>query len=140
MDSQSTQDVIASTGITRTGYSFNTITLTQGTAQELTAILEKKVAPYSEVYENTPLVIDVSNLNYLVDLEYDRLKEVCSSYKLHLLGVSGIHNEERAETLKKRNIPVVNSVKFARMREENFKPRIITKTLLGEAYAGSPKD
>ncbi len=115
--------------ISRTGYSFNTIELHKGTVEELTDILEQKVSPSAEIYKNSPVVIDASNIDYLRELDYPALVNTSKKYGLFLLGVSGILNEDRAKILYEKNIPVVNSTKFARMREENFKPRVITKTV-----------
>lgn len=124
-----TGDTTMSASISRTGYSFNTIEMHKGTVEELTELLEQKVLPRAEIYKNSPVVIDAANINYLKDLDYDQLAATCRNYGLFLIGISGILTEERADTLIKRNIPVVNSTKFARMREENFKPRVITKTI-----------
>ena len=43
--------------ISRTGYSFNTVFLPTGTVEELQDLLDKKIAPNLEAYENSPLVI-----------------------------------------------------------------------------------
>ena len=115
--------------ISRTGYSFNTVFLPTGTVEELQDLLDKKIAPNLEAYENSPLVIDVSKVNYLNNLDFKGLQAVCRKYGLFLIGVSGAHTEERVKTLALMDIPVVNSTKFARIREENFKPRVITKTV-----------
>ncbi len=115
--------------ITRTGYSFNTILLQNGTAEELSDFLEKKISPNAEAYDNTPVVLDVSNVNNLYNLEYAQLQQVCAEHSMYLIGLSGIHSEERAKILTEKKIPIVNSTRFARMREENFKPRVITKAV-----------
>lgn len=115
--------------IVRTGYSFNTISLCEGSVKELENILKQKIAPNKEIYENTPVVIDVSQVNFLVDVDYNALCEKCKEYSVYLIGLSGIHTEERANILISRHIPIVNSSKFARIREENFKPKIIEKTV-----------
>lgn len=119
----------SSASISRTGYSFNTILLSTGTIEELEKLLEQKVRPNADAYLNSPIVIDVSTIDYLRQLDYKLLVDTCRKYGLFLIGFSGVHTEERAQTLASMNIPVVNSTKFARMREENFKPRVITKTL-----------
>ena len=113
----------------RTGYSFNTIVLYKGTAEELEIFLEQKIAPNKEIYQNSPVVIDVSNIDFLKNIDYKSLLAACRKYGLYLLGLSGVHTDERAQTLAEMDIPVVNSTKFARIREENFKPRVITKTV-----------
>jgi septum site-determining protein MinC len=115
--------------IGRTGYSFNTITLETGSVEELETFLQKKIDPSIRAYDHTPVVLDVSHVDYLQNLEYDRLVATCKLHGLYLIGLSGIHSEERALFLHKRDIPIVNSVKFSRMREENFKPKVITKTV-----------
>ncbi|MGN0902308.1 MAG: septum site-determining protein MinC [Succinivibrio sp.] len=129
MDGNSSTNGIKQVGMARTGYSFNTVTLINGTGDELKEVLEKKVAPYASAYENTPVVIDVAYVNYLKDLDYPLLSRICKEYGMHLIGLSGAVTEDRAQTLYEMDIPLVNSSRFARMREENFKPRVITKTL-----------
>ena len=114
--------------MTRTGYSFNTITLTSSGAQGLVSYLNQKIAPHQEAYKNIPVVIDVSKVNYLEDLNYPELCEICRGFGLILLGLSGAHTDERAKRLQAKGIPVVNSSRFARMREENTKPKVITQT------------
>lgn len=115
--------------LTRTGYSFSTITLSKGTLEELKELLEKKIKPALDLYANNPVVIDVSNVNYLNTIDFKAMQSLCREYSLFLLGLSGVLTEERAQTLNRLDIPVVNSSKFARIREENFKPRVITKTV-----------
>ena len=125
--STSTSNLGAS--IARTGYSLTTITLNTGTLEELKDILEKKIAISPEVYNNSSIVIDIANVNFLHELDFKAMQALCREYGVFLIGLSGVINEDRAKTLYDMNIPIVNSTKFARMREENFKPRIITKTV-----------
>ena len=49
----------------RSGYSFNTITLKSAEPLEFSKFLEERIAPCSELYANTPVVLDVSELAYL---------------------------------------------------------------------------
>lgn len=115
--------------IARTGYSLTTISLNEGTLDELRAILDKKIAPSIDIYKGTSIVIDVSCVNFLHNLDFAAMQKLCREYEVFLIGLSGLTNEDRANTLTQMGIPIVNSTKFARMREENFKPRIITKTV-----------
>ena len=113
----------------RTGYSFNTVTLPSGMLCDLKKILEFKIAPYKEVYLNSPVVVDISDVKDLQIIDYEGMTKLCREYGLYLIGLSGASTEERVLELARRNIPVVNSTKFARIREENFKPRGVTNTL-----------
>lgn len=115
--------------INRTGYSFNTVSLPSGMLSDLKRILELKIAPHKEIYLNSPIVVDVSDVKDLGIIDYEGMAKLCREYGLYLLGLSGALTEQRVKELSDRNIPVVNSTKFARIREENFKPRVITNTL-----------
>ena len=66
----------------RTVYSFKPISLCEGSVKELENILEQKIAPNKEIYENTPVVIDVSQVNLLVDVDYNALCEKCKEYSV----------------------------------------------------------
>ena len=163
----------------RTGYSFNTVTLPSGMLCDLKKILEFKIAPYKEVYLNSPVVVDISDVKDLQIIDYEGMTKLCREYGLYLIGLSGASTEERVLELARRNIPVVNSTKFARIREvktpdpvmvisRNIRAGelisapdnsvvifgtvartakivashniIILGDLLGEVYAGSPKN
>lgn len=116
--------------VTRTGYSLNTITVATGEVQELEEILKLRVANAPEgLFNETPIVIDVSEVEDLKKIDYAALCELFRRYHVFLIGFSGVDNEQRALELTSRNIPVVNSLRFARIREENFKPRVITQTI-----------
>lgn len=116
--------------VTCTGYSLNTITVATGEVQELETILKRRIANAPEgLYNETPVVIDVSEVEDLRKIDYAALCELFRRYHVFLVGLSGVENEDRALELTSRNIPVVNSSRFARIREKNFKPRVITKTI-----------
>ncbi|MBQ9275489.1 MAG: hypothetical protein IJ228_11805 [Succinivibrio sp.] len=115
--------------LSRTGYAFNTIMLPSGKVEDLRTLLQEKIAPNREIYENVPVVIDVAEVNYLQDLDYPALQALCREYGMFLLGLSGAITEERAAVLTRRGIPVVNSNRYARLRDDNFKPKVITKTI-----------
>jgi len=112
----------------RSGYSFNTISLKSADPLELSAFLEQRIAPCSELYDNTPVVLDISELAYPEFIDYTAFKKICEKFNLYLIGVCGITTEQRAEPLIKKGIPIVNTTKFARIREENFKPRVVTQS------------
>ena len=118
----------AASALTRTGYSFNTITLKELSPEHLRETLEVKIAPNREIYAYTPIVLDISAVSDLGALDYARLSAACADYDLYLLGLSGVSDESTALALRERGVPVVNSNRFARVREENFKPRVITRT------------
>lgn len=116
--------------VTRTGYSLNTITVATGEVQELEEILKLRVANAPEgLFNEAPIVIDVSEVEDLNKIDYAALCELFRRYHVFLIGFSGVDNERRAQELNSRNIPIVNSSRFARIREENFKPRVITKRI-----------
>lgn len=122
------QGALRSGSITRTGYSLTTIALTIGSKEELESILQSRIANApKELFQDIPLILDVSEIKNLISLDYEALHALCKQYGLFLLGLSGILNEHDAKNLNSRGIPVVNSSRYARIREENFKPRVITK-------------
>ncbi len=114
--------------VTRTGYSLNTITVATGEVQELEEILKLRIANAPEgFFDEAPIVIDVSEVADLRKIDYVALCELFRRYHVFLIGLSGVENEHRAHELTSRNIPIVNSSRFVRIREENFKPRVITQ-------------
>lgn len=120
--------VAVSGSLTRTGYSFNTIAISDLNPEHLKAVLMVKIAPNPEFYDNTPVVLDISAIEDLSKIDYKALQNVCESYNLYLLGLSGIDNEDKASFLNQKKIPIVNSNRYARVREENFKPKVIVKS------------
>lgn len=114
--------------LSRTGYSFNTITLPGGSTAELAALLEEKIAPNREAYLNSPVVIDIARVADLEKLNYEELAQTCRKYGMFLLGLSGALTESQASYLYSRDIPLVNSNRYARVREQNFRPKVITQT------------
>ena len=88
--STSTSNLGAS--IARTGYSLTTITLNEGTLEELKDILEKKIAISPEVYNNSSIVIDVANVNFLHELDFKAMQALCREYGVFLIGLSGVIN------------------------------------------------
>lgn len=115
--------------LTRTGYAVDTVTVSSGTAAELDAILRERIDPTAEVFAGLPLILDISAVEDLAPVDYPALAETCRSHGMFLVGLSGAVTEERAAALASRGIPVVNSSRYARVRDQNFKPRVITKTL-----------
>ncbi|MGN0908453.1 MAG: septum site-determining protein MinC [Succinivibrio sp.] len=128
-DSQTTKASPVSGSMIRTGYSFDTIALARGTASECRAVLELRTGKAPEVYRGRPFVLDVSAVQDLSAIDYPALCAVAREFGMFLLGLSGAATEERALALSAKGIPVVNSSRFARMREESVKPRIITRTV-----------
>lgn len=128
-DSQTSNALPVSGSMIRTGYSFDTISLVRGTASECRAVLELRVGRTPEVYRSRPFVLDVSAVRDLNAIDYPALVALGREFGMFLLGLSGATTEERAQALAARGIPVVNSSRFARMREESVKPKIITRTV-----------
>jgi septum site-determining protein MinC len=115
--------------MSRTGYSLDTIALERGTASECRAVLEMRAGRTPELYRGRPFVLDVSAVQDLSSIDYPALCATAREFGMFLLGLSGATDEERAKVLAGKGIPVVNSSRFARMREESVKPKIITRTV-----------
>lgn len=115
-------------GLMRTGYSFNTIVIKDLNLEHLEQLLTLKVSPNREFYAFAPLVLDVSAVSNFEDLDYEKLVDICNKFDIYLIGLSGITSEEVINLLKTKKVPVVNSNRFVRIREENLQPKIITKT------------
>ena len=115
--------------VARSNYTLNTIALSDCKTETLDALLKNKIDPQKEAFFGSPLILDISNLSYIEDLDFERMKSVCAAHGMFLIGVSGITSESQHQKLVRRNIPVVNTNRFARIREENFKPRVVTQTL-----------
>ncbi len=113
--------------ISHTGFSLAAIKIQSGTVEELEQILCNKVDRAHDAYKNTSVVLNVEDVGNLNSLDFLKLQEVCKAHSLFLVGVTGVINEDRHEALVRRRIPVVNSNRYARIREENLKPKIITK-------------
>ncbi len=115
-------------GLIRTGYSFNTIVIKDLNPEHLEQLLTLKISPNREFYAFAPLVLDVSEINNFENLDYKKLVDICNKFDVYLIGLSGITSEETIKLLKAQKVPVVNSNRFARIREENLQPKIVTKT------------
>ncbi len=115
-------------GLTRTGYSFNTIAIKDLNPDVLKQILEIKVAPNPKFFAGSPLVLDVSEVLSFDEIDYPKLHDVCAFYDIYLIGLSGVTSEHLIKFLRSKKIPLVNSNRYAKIREENTAPKIITKT------------
>lgn len=115
--------------VSHTGYSLTTIKIREGTVDELERILEQKIDKAHGAYRNAPVIVNVEDVGNLNSFDFFKLQEVCKQHELFLIGVTGVVNEDRADALVRRRIPVVNSNRYARIREENIKPKIVTQFL-----------
>ena len=113
--------------ISHTGFSLAAIKIQSGSVEELEQILSSKVDRAHDAYKHTSVVLNVENVGNLNSFDFLKLQDVCRAHDLFLVGVTGVTNEDRYEALVRRRIPVVNSNRYARIREENLKPKIITK-------------
>ena len=113
--------------ISHTGFSLAAIKIQSGSVEELEQILSSKVDRAHDAYKHTSVVLNVENVGNLNSFDFLKLQDVCRAHDLFLVGVTGVINEDRYEALVRRRIPVVNSNRYARIREENLKPKIITK-------------
>ncbi len=129
---------VSAGGITRTGFSLNVLTLDSGNLADLPAILEQKIAAQPEVYRQRSFVLDVSQVKDLAPLDYPALQQLFAHYDTYLLGVSGITSEERAAVLAAKRVPIVNSNKAARVREENLQPKVVVQRGEGKVAGEVP--
>ncbi|MDO5352147.1 MAG: septum site-determining protein MinC, partial [Succinatimonas sp.] len=106
----------------------NTIVIKDLNLEHLEQLLTLKVSPNREFYAFAPLVLDVSAVSNFEDLDYKKLVDICNKFDIYLIGLSGITSEGVINLLKTKKVPVVNSNRFVRIREENLQPKIITKT------------
>ncbi|MCK0534347.1 MULTISPECIES: hypothetical protein [unclassified Anaerobiospirillum] len=129
MDSAPTgsKKVIPLGDISHTGFSIAVIKIREGTAAELESILASKIDGSMGTWRNSPVVLNVEDVGNLNSFDFLTLQSVCREHELFLIGVTGVVNEDRAESLTRRRIPVVNSSRYNRIRESNLKPRIITQ-------------
>lgn len=115
--------------ISYTGFSLAAIKIQEGSVEELEKILCSKIDTAYGAYKNGSVVLNVEDVSDLNAFEFLKLQEACKRHDLFLVGVTGVTNEDRYETLVRRRIPVVNSNRYARIREENLKPKIVTQFL-----------
>ena len=129
MAGENLRGAAAGGSLTRTGYSFDTIAMSTGLGGELEEILRERIDRAPDAYRNAPIVLDISGVKDLSAIDYEALTARCRAHRLFLIGLSGAVTEDRARALTDRGIPVVNSSRYARVREENLTPKVITKTL-----------
>lgn len=126
---ESKQTVTPHGDVSHTGFSIASIRIQEGTVDELEMILRQKIDTSSAGYLHAPVVLNVEEVGNLNTFDYISLQEVCRQHNLFLIGVTGVVNEDRADALVRRRIPVVNSTRYSRIRQENIKPKIITQLL-----------
>lgn len=115
--------------LSRNAYSMYNIEISDGDLDKLDLFLQQRVDPNLQALKGQAVTLDVSKISHLEALNFEKLKEICFRHSLFLVGLSGITTEDRALILQKRHIPVVNTNRFAKAREENLAPKIITQTL-----------
>ena len=103
--------------ISHTGFSLAAIKIQSGSVEELEQILSSKVDRAHDAYKHTSVVLNVENVGNLNSFDFLKLQDVCRAHDLFLVGVTGVINEDRYEALVRRRIPVVNSNRYARIRE-----------------------
>lgn len=111
------------------GLRLATIQIQEGTVEELEQILAQKIDNTHGAYRHAPIMLNVENVSNLISFDFFKLQEICQQHELFLVGVTGVVNEDRADALIKRRIPVVNTKHFSRIRQENLKPKVITQFL-----------
>lgn len=114
-------------GISRTGFSLNVIDLQSGSLDDLPLILQQKIAPNHEAYRHHSFVLDISRISNLNSLDFAALQQQCLEYQIYLIGVCGVTSEDAAALLAQKGIPLVNTNKYARVREENLKPKVVVE-------------
>ncbi len=129
----STQTILEKTdqayagGVSRTGFSLNVLELPRGLLSDLSTVLAHKIAPNQAAYRQRAFVLDVSAVADLTTLDFAALQAQCREYEIFLIGVCGITDEKSAQLLADKQIPLINSNKYARVREENLEPKVVVK-------------
>lgn len=113
--------------ISYTGFSIASIKIQDGTVEELENILVQKIDNSFGIFNNASVVLNVEDLGNLNTFDFFTLQELCKQHGIFLIGVTGVVNEDRADALTRRRIPVINSTRYSRIREANLKPKIVTQ-------------
>lgn len=125
--------------ISHTGFSLASIKIQDGTVEELENILANKIDNSFGIFRNAPVVLNVENIGNLNSFDFFTLQEICKQHGIFLIGVTGVINEDRADALTRRRIPVLNSTRYSRIREANLKPRIVTQFIEVKVPVPVPK-
>lgn len=115
-------------GLSRTGYALTTLQVRSPMNEDLRASLERRVGHANPIYAHAPIVIDISAVSRQDAVDFPAWARICAEFDLLLVGLSGVTDASVVEQLRRRRVPIVNSSKFARMREELQPPKIVTQT------------
>lgn len=115
--------------INRSVYSINTIVIYDHLVESLHELITYKIDPSPKVYNHSAFVLDVSQIKDLSLLDFDKIKQCFAEHNLFFVGVSGLSEDCQIEYIKSQGVAVVNSNKFAKIRQENVEPTVIVKTL-----------
>lgn len=115
--------------INRSAYSINTIVIYDHLISSLHELLTYKIDPSPKVYHNSAFVLDISYIKDLNLLNFDKIKQCFNEHNLFFVGVSGLSEDAQIEYIKSQGVAVVNSNKFAKIRQEQVEPTVIVKTL-----------
>ena len=111
--------------VSRTGFSLNVLELHSGQLADLPQLLEHKIVPNQAAYRQRAFVLDIAQVQDVSTIDFPALQQLCLKYEILLIGLCGITDEKRAQILAARHIPIVNSNKYARVREENLAPKVV---------------
>ena len=114
--------------VSRNAYTVTTVTVDNGSAAELESILSAKFDLNAKAYFKIPVIVDVSHLRYIDNLDYKGMVQVCQNHNVCLLGVSGVDDVMCIDYLHSKNIPLINSNKYIKVKQEMEKPKVITQT------------
>ncbi len=112
--------------VSRTGFSLYEISLARGSSDAFASLLQHKIDPRPAVFRGRSFVLDCINFSddELQELDFALLQQQAREHGIFLLGLSGVTTQSRADLLAAKNIPIVNSNKAIRIREENLEPRV----------------
>ncbi|MCR5085138.1 MAG: hypothetical protein K6A65_06515 [Succinivibrionaceae bacterium] len=113
--------------VSYTAYSVCTVTLPSADPEDLNTLLARKIDPNSLAYRNTAVILNIAGLPHPEEVDYESMCIICREHRLIPAGVSGAVTEQQVERLSERGIPVVNSNRYAKAREMNLEPRVITQ-------------
>lgn len=115
--------------LTRSSYSIDTLLVNDLSIESIEKALEYKFKQGNEYYQYKAIVLDVSEVSNFANIDYIQLVDCFRAHNLYLIGLSGVTHPEEIEFLNSKNIPLVNSNRYQKAREENLKQNVITQLL-----------
>lgn len=125
----STENNALGTSLSRNAYTITTLTLVQGDANELDALLKDKVDINAKAFFKMPVVIDVTHVKNQRFIDFKVYKDICDKHNVHLLGLNGIDDVDTIDFMHTQNIPLVKSNIFLKAQKEKESSKILTQLL-----------